>query len=204
LPAGVGPGLGALACSAATSCNLGGTVKEKSCFQAAVVSHTDDGGKTWVKLLDVCAAGISALACPTSRTCYAGGSYGMFGTPGNELVLHTDDAGASWDDQFLGAVSGLQDPTNPVSYAIIGIACPSAQICFLPLGHAMLATRNGGTRWTVQTSSTGAFLPAISCPTTRMCVAVGVAQPANQGPGPQQVNGVILRTLNGGATWTRP
>jgi photosystem II stability/assembly factor-like uncharacterized protein len=62
-----------------------------------------------------------------------------------------------------------------------------------------LHTSDGGTTWTKQSVPPNvSFLSAVACPTVKTCVAVGSKSVHG---GHKQV-GVVIRTHNGGATWT--
>jgi photosystem II stability/assembly factor-like uncharacterized protein len=196
--------LRAVACSGVSSCDVAGITHEASCYQAGAILHTDDGGKTWVRQFGDCATSITALACPTARTCYAGGWYGSADAAGNQLVLRTDDGGASWDDQLEGPVDPAYTPGKSIPETVAGMACPATQVCFLTAGGHVLSTADGGATWGITTPAAGnVFLAGISCPTVRVCLSAGWIQPAQFGPGPPQYTGLILRTVDGGKTWTR-
>jgi photosystem II stability/assembly factor-like uncharacterized protein len=170
--------LRAIACTGVTSCDVGGDVREKSCFQSGAVLHTGDGGSTWVRQFGACASGITALACPTSRACYAGGWYGSFGSADNQLVLRTKDGGATWQDTLAGPFLSAVTPTDPNPGIISSIACPDVRACFLSAGNHIVATTDGGETWTIQTTVGNAVLTSVTCPTTRVCVSVGTVQPS--------------------------
>lgn len=79
-----------------------------------------------------------------------------------------------------------QNP-KPTGDPLFGLSCPSAAVCFaVGYNWPILATVNGGTTWTPQTSAV--FMNAISCATTTSCVAVGDF-------------GIAMWTADGGATW---
>lgn len=196
-------GLRALACTSVTSCDVGGDVRGKSCFHSGAVLHTGDGGSTWVRQFGACASGITALACPAPRACYAGGWYGSFAGSDTQMVLRTIDGGATWQDALGGPFRSAVTPTNFNSGIISSIACPDPQICFLSVGNHVVATADGGVTWTNQTTVGNAVLTAITCPSAHVCLSGGWIQPSAPGPGPTQPTGLVLRTIDGGTTWTK-
>jgi photosystem II stability/assembly factor-like uncharacterized protein len=58
----------------------------------------------------------------------------------------------------------------------------------------ILATADGGTTWSSQTSATTDILSAVSCPSASVCFAVGT--------GTNGFGGIIVATSNGGANWS--
>ena len=123
---------------------------------------------------------ITALACANARVCYA--------QQNGRILLSTRDGGKTWrrQNERLG--------TTP---NIVGLACPAVDVCWglgTPgrgsVGH-VLATTDGGKTWRAEyTEKVGDFPLAITCPSVRVCFAVG-----SYGPGQ------VLATKDGGKTW---
>jgi len=122
---------------------------------------------------------LTAITCPTPAVCIAGGaSKGASGT-----VVVTSDAGAHW--------RALRPPTK--AGLVSDIACVTASRCELVstglsgFGALSFGSTNGGSSWSKQGLPGGVeTLSALSCPTSKACVAVGVATPGV---------GVVVRRL---------
>jgi hypothetical protein len=72
---------------------------------------------------------------------------------------------------------------------LYGISCPRVDVCFaVGVGGTIVATTNGGTTWSAQTSGTVADLVGVDCPRPASCIVVGA-------------DGTALTTADGGATW---
>ena len=70
-----------------------------------------------------------------------------------------------------------------------GIACPTSRTCVVVgSGGTILTTSDGGATWRSRPSGTNNNLWAVTCLTSRACLAVGT--------------GTILASADGGATWT--
>lgn len=70
------------------------------------------------------------------------------------------------------------------------MACPSSSVCYaVGTNGKIVATTNGGSTWTGQTSGVTQTLNGIACSSTTTCIIVGNA-------------GTVLGTTNGGSTWT--
>lgn len=103
---------------------------------------------------------------------------------------------AAWQPQRMPATAG----------GSMGLTCTDSRHCWAvgedPTGFApqILATTDGGNVWTAQTvPDTPARLQAVfdvSCLSTHFCVAVA-------GTYPGETTSVILRTVDGGSTWTQ-
>ncbi len=126
---------------------------------------------------------IPTISCPTASVCYAGAGH---------TVLETSDGGADW----TGTNPGL--PVLPVTQEVsqptlAGISCPSATTCYGVAADWLVVTKNGGANWTAQQHSPN-LLQAISCPAVDVCYAGGRSEPSE--------STVVLKSLDGGATWT--
>ena len=132
----------------------------------------------------------TGIACPSILECFV---VGISNSPAAAAIVATTDGGTSWVDESLPRdVLGLSD-----------IACPTTSEC-TAVGtnggwDVIIATRNGGSSWTTQTSQIkpgpASGLGGVACPSTLDCTAVGGT---NESPS----NGVVLSTTNGGTTWT--
>ncbi len=148
------------------------------------------------------------LSCATTSSCQASG-----GSITTNFLLGTVSGGVSWTEEsvppFLvkGVGSGGDNDGIP------GISCPSALICYAitqrdynvnvgntsssGLGGAVIATKDGGTTWTWQSTIPYTnFYNYISCPSTTVCFGVGEISGGNDD------NGFVAAT-NNGVTWKK-
>ncbi|MBJ7600091.1 YCF48-related protein [Candidatus Nephthysia bennettiae] len=123
---------------------------------------------------------LNGISCPTVATCLAVGYTGT--------IMITQNGGGSW--QPLTPSKPGWDDRNPSSIdTFFGISCPSVSVCYVVgTNGTILATRNGGKRWSVQDSGTSEILHQISCPMVATCFAVGT-------------HGTIVSTGDGGDHW---
>ncbi|MGA8015230.1 MAG: YCF48-related protein [Candidatus Dormiibacterota bacterium] len=142
-----------------------------------------DGGATWTAQTSGTNQQLNAISCASASQCWAVGNQGV--------ILSTSDGGAVWSAQ----ASGVTGP-GPGAANLTAIFCVSATQCWAvgdatggPGGSGtILATTDGGTTWTKQSSGTTQNLNGVSCVSATQCVVVGD-------------NGALLSTSNGGATW---
>lgn len=192
-------------CSDASSCFAAGTGTTSGCNSAIVVIRTSDGGRTWRRHTVDCAARLDALACPTPAICYGIGSYGNSDAVPSLLIIGTTDGGVHWTDQ-------LEDEGSPqlevMSSGFIGAArrinCPSPAECFAVVPGGVLGTHDGGATWQVAETVPSGNFSDIACPDKATCIAVGsiVRPPHINGDPALVVRGMIVRTTDGGTTWT--
>jgi hypothetical protein len=88
-------------------------------------------------------------------------------------------AGPGW------SVQATPNPSGATNSVLSGVSCPSTRVCTAvgyftdPAGNGVtLAERWNGTRWSIEPTpslagSTASLLFAVSCPSTRTCIAVG-------------------------------
>lgn len=204
------------------------------------VLDSSDGGETWTQTesWDASRPPIDRISCVATGTCYGIADTGMVKRAGTDPHWH-------------GTNPNLVPPPPPARY-LVDVACPSEQLC-IALGQpragdeavivrvtndggdaarvtnlgqdvqgtnletvtcqndktcfaagqdaVILRTDDGGATWSrvswTPPSSQGAFgLKSISCPSAMVCVMVG----GNFISG--QCCGVIIRTSDGGSTWT--
>lgn len=175
-----GGSLTAMSCSSPTSCiGVGGTS----------VVITTDGGTTWTTR-QLGSNSLTGVACPSSGTCVAvGADAPQISGCDSGVTYTTHDDGMSWS------------PTATHCFVPSGISCSSARQCMMSGIHttgnanygAVMLTGDGGKvwKWSKVLSQSNTALASISCPSDRVCVAVG-----NSSSQP------IVRTTNAGATWS--
>jgi hypothetical protein len=131
---------------------------------------------------------LSAISCPSRSWCLAAGTRAIgVGEPMSSTTstLTEQWTGFSWKYQSAqprtpGDGSGAEDAVD----ALAGISCSSSRDC-TAVGLAFedsgcrrcgtLAERFDGHRWTLQRPSQTDGLQSVSCPTVKLCVAVGDA-----------------------------
>jgi photosystem II stability/assembly factor-like uncharacterized protein len=152
------------------------------CYSAGdrgIVLKSTDGGQTWSYLHSTDGNPIYGLTCTDASTCYATDIYAH--------IVKTSDGGATWQWQTTPVTTpGLSVPgsggPNPFA-GLFGVSCVDANDCvavggFPPAGTdpPIVATTNGGTNWTLETSNagTGHYLNGVACvPGSTTCYAVG-------------------------------
>jgi photosystem II stability/assembly factor-like uncharacterized protein len=122
---------------------------------------------------------LNSISCSSAKTCSVGADV--------EKVLRTTDGGATWS---------AGNTANPMR-TYFGAACPADNACFFVgktdpgWGEAAVAggavTGYNGSSYAGQAANTTNGLNGVSCPTSTMCLAVGM-------------RGEIVRTEDGGAT----
>jgi photosystem II stability/assembly factor-like uncharacterized protein len=153
---------------------------------ASLFERSEDGGYTWTAV-PVSGGGLvppvsGTLACPSPAVCYVTRDRA-------DHVAVTHDGGASWEAAAA----------SPTSFFPTTLACPSVAHCIVIGSHGahggavIEVTRDGGSTWLDFQLSIGGpeegELENIACPTDEECVAV-------------DKSGTILRTTDGGASWT--
>jgi photosystem II stability/assembly factor-like uncharacterized protein len=140
---------------------------------------------------------LSSVAMPNAQTVIAvsGGS-----------VVKSTDAGATWTIQNVQSTGS--------SFNLVDVSCADANTCMAvgtesaPSGYAAItvSTTDGWATW-ITTQQTFGYLPilnGVSCTDAHTCTAVGSAREGNSYPGQSDIRiAIILRTADGGATWTQ-
>lgn len=159
--------------------------------EGGMVLTSQDGGASWMFQSSGVENNLLTVDCMTETTCIAGagGTYRVWEYETNtEPILLTSNGGRTWRQ-----VASIRSSTD--------ISCPSATSCYVTgtrhdiwgtpnVGRGIVMyTRNGGQNW----NSEGAVRPlsSIDCASETNCVAVGY-------------EGNILKTSDGGDTWTTP
>lgn len=133
------------------------------------------------------AGAFDSIICPTASLCIAvGGDSNLSGT-----VATSSNDGGAWSPGTVPA--GLPE--------IKSVSCSSASHCVAVGSGVAIISSDGGATWSAHSIPTSnASLLGVSCPAnTDTCVAVGVT-PDVGGP----LNGAIITSSDGGATWTAP
>jgi photosystem II stability/assembly factor-like uncharacterized protein len=191
-----GPPTGRLTCPNTERCYVVGGVGNGD--NSGRVSHpvntlyaTNNSGTTWsavTRLRNV--QFTTRLACTSEEGCLAGGVDGASG-----LLLTTTDGGNTW--------SSLPLP-GPGRF-LTELACPWHDVCDALSSKVrsptatFLRTTDGGQHWTGSDLPPGYSLTVMSCPTVNTCVGVGTR---GDSPSDPSTSGAVLRTTDGGQTWS--
>lgn len=101
----------------------------------------------------------------------------------------------------IAAVSSTWYPQNSLSraYSMQAISCPSVIEC-VTVGQrgSITTTTDGGRRWTSRRTGVTADLLIVACPSRLVCYALGSTQ------GNFSIIDVLLKSVDGGATWSAP
>ena len=185
-------GLSVLACTTAHCVALG---RDPVAFRTGrfttVVS--DDGGATFASVPNTAAPSVADVACPTATRCVAVGQTGVpTGVSGDTgaLVTVTDDLGATWHPGSVPTAAG----------ELRRVMCGSPATCVaIEATTGLLRSNDAGATWSAASlPPTIAQLFAVACPSASVCLATGIVPgPSLPGDGYR-----LLRSVDGGATWT--
>ena len=180
-----------ISCAGPATCVLTGSAQPvfADYYNFGFLMRSGNAGGTWSAVrLSSGADAVGTVACAGS-SCEAV-------TSGPELLLGSSNLGASW---------GVQAESNPIIGGVFrDVACATKLDCVAvgavlntlggTIGDASSArTTNGGRTWRFMPVKSAFSLAGVACPSTNVCVAVGVKSRAT-GP-------ILLRSVNGGATW---
>lgn len=108
---------------------------------------------------------LTTIACPNGNTCYAVGY--QFTRDYKSIIgviFATEDGGRTW--RIRASVA--------TSRSLMGVACPSVSVCYaVGAKGTIMATTNGGSTWTRQSSGTKSNLWDIACPSVSTCYTAG-------------------------------
>jgi len=140
---------------------------------AGVLSHSDNGGKTWTKQLEISGFTFKGLHAIDPLTAFAAGAYDSVG---GGVVLRTLDGGLSWQD------------VSPASEGFRDVFFLNATTGWAVRG-SIYKTTDGGQSWTHQFGDINTEFTAISFSDAKNGWAVGFAN-------------LVLHTTNSGQSWT--
>jgi photosystem II stability/assembly factor-like uncharacterized protein len=179
-----------IACQRASTCIAVGFVPS-GIAPGGVLLRTSDAGHTWASVSFSGANGtvLNGIACSVKASCVA---VGQISAGGGGVIEVSSDAGKTWARHTTSAAAMLY-----------GAACASARMCEV-VGTSsrrtgvVESTSDGGRTWHLQRALVGiSDIDAISCPTTRVCVAVGDEVSA------ERETGVIVVSGDAGRTWKK-
>ena len=173
-----GQSAASISCVSATSCmavDAGGG--------HATVLGTSSGGGSWTSEdLPANVGRAVGVACTTTADCVVAAA-----TPNDRGIVAADtsSAGSSWTVHLVGSTSDAESAGGGISCS--GAACTLAG--FGTPASTLYSSRSSTASWARHRLPAGPGpLTAVACPTAGACVAVG--------------DGVAVRSLNGGITWT--
>lgn len=183
LPTGI-PSLGGVACSSATNCVAVGPGGGATTGAALV---TTNGGTSWsTGEMPQGSPSFIGVSCPSSKHCVAVGPAALSGTVS---AAFTNDGGSSWSPASLpDGVLGLD-----------AVSCASDTDCAAVGDYSsaeILVTTDGGSTWTSATPPKGILVLTVSCPSTSVCLAVGLGERKDS------ADLVATLTTDGGQEWS--
>jgi photosystem II stability/assembly factor-like uncharacterized protein len=157
-------------------------------FTTGLVLRTTNGGNTWTVrpdplLSDPALPPLNAVDFADADTGWIVGSSGT--------IRKTTDGGVTWTAQTSPAPQNL--------YAVKAI--DPLHACAVGQAGTIFRTDDGGTTWTAQFSTVSVDLNAVEFVDLQRGWAVGSTRTVVEG-GVPVIRETVLRTINGGATWT--
>ncbi len=196
----------AISCVSTTVCWVSGPGAEDQ----PEVAETTDGGQTWTDMTPSGWQGAGYSWWPNSIDCVTATTCWLAGETANSLqdpeVAETTDGGATWTTFTNLPTFASPDPNG--TYLLNGISCVSALECVAVGGlnesdgtATVISTVDGGATWS---RSSDPMLSAVQQLFDVSCLPVSAGLPvctaaadALQAAGP-----VVLRSTDGGATWS--
>jgi photosystem II stability/assembly factor-like uncharacterized protein len=155
-----------------------------------VILATTDGGSTWKKQGLITRYVLTDVACAGADHAWA---LGAGDSSNRDVILATSDGGATWKVQYASArmrMAGMAFADTSHGW-VVG------------LGGVILATTDGGTSWRPQRSGTTLDLLDVAFADATHGVAVGDRSKGDDPLAAQFIGSIVLRTTDGGATWTK-
>jgi photosystem II stability/assembly factor-like uncharacterized protein len=155
------------------------------------IQHTRDGGITWTRqFADTLFTYFWPVFCVDTNTAWIGAYNPRDRAVGAPAIIRTNDGGENWTSCFTGLDSHPWDMffLNPDTGYVVWGACEPCNMA--PTGSFIYRTANGGDSWTLLKQDTTILgLYGINFTDDNTGSVVGS-------------NGSILRTTDGGETWT--
>ena len=158
--------LNAISCTSALECVAGGGLNLGDGL--AQIITTTDGGATWTRSTDPMLTGLQmvfALSCLNGAgglpRCFAAADANAGAGP---VVINSADGGATWDGTETYDDTGW----------MYSIACPDTAHCWATGAGTtvgLAGTADGGSTWTVATSSTSNEEGSVACASVAFCVS---------------------------------
>ena len=159
-----------------------------------VILATTDGGASWSRQGAAKGYALRSVACGDARSAWAVGS----SASNRDVTLVTTDGGASWRVQYTGSGPNSQ---GAIGYTGVAFA-DTLHGWVVGLDGTILATTNGGRIWKPQRSGTKMDLNGVAFADARHGVVVGDHIEGDDPEAGKLDGSIILRTTDGGATWT--
>jgi photosystem II stability/assembly factor-like uncharacterized protein len=155
-----------------------------------VVLATTNGGASWKKQGSVTRYVLTSVACAGAKHAWA---MGGDNSSNRDVILATADGGATWKVQYASA------RVNMAGMAFAG----ATHGWVVGLGGVILATTDGGKSWKPQRSGTTLDLLDVAFADATHGMAVGDRTKGDDPLAAQFIGSIVLRTADGGATWTK-
>ena len=155
-----------------------------------LILATSDGGATWKKQASPTRDSFEGVVCVDATHAWALGADGN----DDESILATTDGGTTWKVQqtwkmWVAGVNSMAFADTTHGWVVGG-------------GGVILATTDGGKSWKTQHSGTKVNLSAVAFADDRHGLAVGNTFVGADAMSNTFKGSTILRTTDGGATWT--
>jgi photosystem II stability/assembly factor-like uncharacterized protein len=212
--------LSGVSCPLVTTCYAVGA--------AGTIVHATDGGASWSAQNSPTTQDLAGIACPGANTCYVTGAFESNQLQHPDLVA-TNDGGSSWSIETNaqiyqaryrgiacadlkdcvvsdegGSYYSTSDGFQSISHEsgafgrfgfvfgrLLGAGCvPGGGTCVLVGDLGLIGRDTNGTLSNQPNVPSGVDLSSVSCPSASACYAVGRG-------------GVIMRSADSGASWTR-
>jgi hypothetical protein len=207
--AGTGNTAAKVTCPSSSTCYA---AKEGTGQGPAVVEVSVDGGLTWqASALPAGWRLTSSLACPTRTECLAGGveTSPLANSTIAASIVVTTDGGVTWSVR----------PLPPSVGQVTNVACATAGLCVAAGYGPTMDPSSFGSPIAVSLSGAGSVSGAVvnlpqpfvaaspgglACaPGGGVCVLVGITSVPTPSSGATAGTGVVLRSTDGGRTWSR-
>ncbi|HUY86931.1 MAG TPA: hypothetical protein VMU77_07420, partial [Acidimicrobiales bacterium] len=189
-----GISLSQISCPVSTNC---WAVGQYSSTSAGVILASSNSGATWSSQTVPVDVTLSSISCPALNICFAVGDSPV---KTSEILGTTD--GSTWSVQQPPLLTSLPgEPEVPATYSLTSVSCVDTLHCWaignsgayaslvgLPPYSSVIQTSDGGSSWTLSTSSLPLGLRSLSCIAPSTCVAAGGSS--------------IAVSQNSGTTWT--
>lgn len=172
---------------------------------------TTNGGSTWQKY--PVPGELNAISCPSVSLCVAEEDVtSAIAANESTTIAVSADGGATWKDvetvgRNVGVLGSISCPTTALCVSVgngYTYTSGSGSKGQSTLWGAIETTTDGGKTWTIIKEPEVTDLFGVSCAVeTTDCVAVGASSPPNAAVSASSASGVILKSADGGTTWTQ-
>jgi photosystem II stability/assembly factor-like uncharacterized protein len=154
---------------------------------------TTDGGRTWRREPSATPYNPGTIVCVNAKDAWALGQARQDPKTERNVVLATTDGGATWKVRYA---------TRAGVWLAMAFA-DAAHGWIVGYGGLILATTDGGYTWHRQVSGTNLMLTDVAFADAAHGLVVGERTKGDDPEGAEFIGTILLRTSDGGATWTR-